>query len=288
MHRHVPFLAWVFAASGCAVDAGAWDHVRITEAWLDRFDLSSFSVVAGTLQGDALLVFTEPDGNASSIPVHLGGGVFGAAMDLTADPEGHEGPVVIHLGDVADPTVGDVFGTYHGTGMAGAVFMGKSNRRMRNGAGASFREDHFVVGLAVNVGYQWVTIREGGNDGATNGTFSLTTPPGTTGDTGPVTLPESDTSADTGVPGDTAGVQASSGCAPPEDETTVPAEPPESSSSSSCGDSSGCMCSTGGAAPFGFTGALVLLRFRHRRAAHARLERVVSITPRRPAAHPRG
>ncbi len=269
MQRWWAFFGVIFTApSGCAVDAGAWDHVRITEAWLDRFHLSSLSMVAGTLQGDALLVFTEPDGNASSIPVQLGGGVIGAAMDLTADPEGHDVPVVIQLGDVANPTVGDVFGTYHGTGMAGAVFVGKSNRRMRNGAGASFREDHFVVGLAVNVGYQWVTIREGGNDGAFNGATSFTTPPGATGDTGPLTPPDSDTGADTGVAEDTAAAaHASSGCEPPEDGTTAPAEPPESSSSSSCGDASGCMCSTGGAAPLGFTGALLLLRLRRRGTA---------------------
>jgi len=259
MRRCVCFLAVLVGASGCSVDRGAWDHVPIVEAWLDRFDLSALAVAAGTLQGDALLVFTEPGGNAASVPVHLGGGILGAAMDLSVDPEGHEGPVDIDLTDVADPTVGDVFGTYHGTGTAGAVFAGGSRRQMRNGAGASFREDHFVVGLALNAGYQWVTIREGGNDGQTEGPLATFTSPTTTG-----TETGTDTGTDTGAPMDTASVQASSGCAPPEDETTAPAEPPESSTGSSCDDSSGCACSTGGTAPLGFTGALLLLRFRRR------------------------
>jgi hypothetical protein len=249
----------LLAGAGCGVDGGAWDHVPIVEAWLDRFDLSALAVVAGTVQGDALLVFTEPDGNASSLPVHLGGGMIGAAMDLSVDPEGHEGSVDIDLSEVDAPTVGDVLGTYHGTGAAGAALIGGSRRRMQNGHGASFREDHFVFGLALDASYQWVTIREGGNDGAEtdDGLFPTFTGPDDTEDTA-ATQP----SADTGAPHDSAApAQQSSGC----DEGTEPEPEPRASSGGGggCEADSGCACSTGGtAAPIAMTGALLLLRFR--------------------------
>jgi MYXO-CTERM domain-containing protein len=251
-------LSVLLAGTGCGVDGGAWDHVEIVEAWLDRFDLSALAVVGGTLQGDALLVFTEPDGNASSLPVHLGGGLFGAAVDFSADPEGHEGSVDIDLSAVDDPTVGDVFGTYHGTGMAGAAMIGGSRRKMRNGHGASFREDHFVLGLALDASYQWVTIREGGNDGAStyDGLLPTFTGPDDSEDTGPSPDPDTGAQDDTAAP-----AEASSGC----NEGTEPEpEPPASSGGGGgCESDSGCACSTGGtAAPLGLTGALLLLRLR--------------------------
>lgn len=246
---------------GCGVDAGQWDHVPIEQAWLEEFDLSSLTMVAGTMQGDALLVFQESSGTTGSLPVHLGGGALGAAFDLSADVEGHEGAVDIRLQDVRDPTVGDVLGTYHGTGGAGAAFIGGSRRRMKNGQGASFREDHFVVGISVFVGYEWITIREGGDDGVvpTNEPPLLdTSPPDGTGDTG---VPPADTAPAIPVQ------EQSAGC----DPETVAAETESEPSGCDCSDdgnsssSASRSCSQGRVAPFGVAWVALLIRRRLRR-----------------------
>jgi hypothetical protein len=151
---------------GCQGAGGTFDDVPIEEAWLERFDLSSIALLAGGVWGDALLGFVEPGGNVGSVPVRLGGGRAGLAIDLSWDVEGHEGAVEIDLTDVGEPSVHDVFGTYEGSGSGGALIIGGSRRRLRNDAGVFLEEEHFVaVGLSMFVGYEWLTIREGGNDG---------------------------------------------------------------------------------------------------------------------------
>lgn len=240
---------------GCGVDAGMWDGVPIAQAHLETFDLSSLAVVAGTQQGDALLVFEEVGGTVGSVPVHLGGGSLGVALDLSLDPEGHEGVVDIDLTDVEAPTVGDVFGTYHGTGGAGAAFVGGSRRRMRNGQGASFREDHFALGLSVFIGYEWITVREGGND---DGVHPTSTPgtPADSEDTGAFTTP-ADTGAPTARVTDTPGADTA-GCT-----GTEVAETSESGSDCSQDDET-CSCAHGSAAPVGWLALIALLRRRRR------------------------
>jgi hypothetical protein len=245
-------------ATGCGADAGVWDGVPIEEAWLEEFDLSALAIAAGTMQGDALLVFEESGGTVSSLPVHLGGGSLGVAMDMSIDPEGHEGAVDIDLSDVRDPTVGDVLGTYHGTGAAGAAFVGGSRRRMRNGEGASFREDHFVIGLSIFFGYEWITIREGGDDAFVtavdpydsyaSGTDTGLVPPDETG-----VVPPDDTGPTIAVAG------PSAGCETQPEETE-----PEPSSSGCDGSDDGCdACSQAAITPVWMTWiALLLLRRR--------------------------
>jgi hypothetical protein len=240
---------WLAGASACNADQGQWDHVAIEQAWLEEFDLSSLAIAAGTMQGDALLVFEERGGTLSSLPVRLGGGLLGVALDMSIDPEGHEGSVDIRLSDVRDPTVGDVLGTYHGTGGAGAVFVGGSRRRMRNNEGASFREDHFVIGLSFFFGYEWITIREGGDDAFV--TVVDTYDSGSTGtDTG---LFPDDTGPKVAVAG------PSAGCETEPEETE-----PEPSSSGCDGSDDGCdACSQAAITPVWMTWiALLFLRRR--------------------------
>ncbi len=140
--------------------------MAIEEAWLEEFHLSSFAIVAGTLQGDARLEFVEPGGTAGSVPVHLGGGRVGVVLDLAWDAEGHDGVVPIDLTEVEDPHVRDVMGSYDGSGSGGALVIGGSRRRLRNEAGAAFYEQHFVaLGLSMFVGHEWLSVEPGGNDG---------------------------------------------------------------------------------------------------------------------------
>jgi hypothetical protein len=153
------------ALSGCAGSPGTFDDVPIEEAWLEQFHLSSFAILAGTIQGDALLVFVEPGGTSGAVPVHLGGGRAGLLVDLAWDLEGHDGVVPIDLSEVDAPMVSDVMGRYDGAGSAGALLLGGSRRQLINDAGATFYEQHFVaIGFSMFVGYEWLEIRPGGND----------------------------------------------------------------------------------------------------------------------------
>jgi hypothetical protein len=154
------------ALAACSGGHGTFADVPIEEAWLEDFHASSIAIVAGATQGDALLVYVEPGGTSGSVPVHLGGGRAGIAFDLAWDVEGHDGVVPIDLTEVEAPMVSDVMGTYDGSGSAGALVLGGSRRRLRNDAGAAFYEEHFVaIGLSMFVGYEWLKIRPGGNDG---------------------------------------------------------------------------------------------------------------------------
>jgi hypothetical protein len=301
MHERWALAAVLVAAAGCAPDHGAWDRVAIEEAWLERFDLSALTIVIGSVQGDALLVFTEAGGNVGAVPVHLGGGTLGIALDLSADPEGHEGVVDVDLTDVDAPTVGDVFGTYHGTGSSGAAVAGGSRRRMKNGAGASFREDHFALGLSLYAGYQWVTIREGGNDGEEHEPFLSftdddpvdTAPPDPTTGSGSDTRPTAEpTPSSSGCNSDDDGGDDDDEGSDDDDDDGGTSPPPSSGggsasggSSSSCGDASGCACSTGSGAPLGFTAALLFLRFR-RAGSGASRRRAASACPSRTGHRP--
>jgi len=152
--------------SGCAGKHGTFDDVAIEDAWLEDFQLSSFAIIAGTIQGDAVLAFVESDGSSGAVPVHLGGGKAGIVLDLAWDVEGHDGVVPIELTEIDEPMVSDVMGSYHGSGSAGALLLGGSRRQLTNDAGASFYEQHFVaLGLSMFVGYEWLEIQPGGNDG---------------------------------------------------------------------------------------------------------------------------
>jgi hypothetical protein len=87
------------------------------------------------------------------------------------------------------------------------MIAGGSQRRMRNGMGASFREDHFALGLALYAGYEWITIREGGNDGSTDTYPTTSTPIPDSEDSGTPPPPPSVDSGDTGAPSDTSGLE---------------------------------------------------------------------------------
>jgi hypothetical protein len=187
--RYLPLLL----AAGCSVDRGPWDDVPITRAWFSSFHLHRLDAVVGFAEGDALLGFDGPAGDGA-VPVHLGGGGVGLLLDVAADPEGHDGVVEVDLSEVDAPSVGDVLGTYRGTGAQGAVIVGGSTRRLRNGRGASFREGHLVVGVAVFAGFEWLVVREGGDDGSDG-------PPPPTLTTTKFPPPTGDTAPDTAAPG---------------------------------------------------------------------------------------
>ena len=156
--------------SGCAGAHGTFEDVAIEEAWLEDFHVSSIAILAGAIQGDAVLAYVEPGGSSGTVPGHLGGGRAGLLIDVAWDVEGHDGVVPIDLTEVEEPTVSDVMGTYDGAGSAGALGVGGSRRKLGNDAGAVFYEQHFVaVGLSMFVGYEWLKIQPGGNDGDGNG-----------------------------------------------------------------------------------------------------------------------
>ncbi len=257
MSRWLPLLLL-----GCA-ERGAWDDVPMDEARLEGFDLSSIAVVVGALDGDALLVFSGPEGDGE-LPVHLGGPTLGVALDLSGDVEGHAGPVEIDLSGVDDPTVGDALGTYFGTAASGAAIVGGSRRRMKNGRGASFREDHFQLGISLFVGMEWVTISPGGNeDETTPPTVFAPIDSGHSGPTPPTTTPPTTTPPTTTTPttpsttsptGGTTGAGEGGGCGGDGAEGGC-------GDGGGCDDASGCGCSHGALAP-GLAWVGVLLRRR--------------------------
>lgn len=264
------------------VDRGAWDGVPVDRAWLEEFHLSRVDVVIGFADGDALLVFEGP-GGVDAVPVHLGGGGVGVVFDVAIDPEGHAGVVEIDLSDVERPTVGDVFGTYTGAGFQGALIVGGSARSLKNGRGASFREDHFAVGLGVFAGFEWVVLKEGGDDGrlvepttvAATGTTGGTGLPATE-ETGPITVDTGGGGSrsggcgcgDGGDGGDGGGARTGdTGATSPTETTTdgTTTSATEDDEAEGC-EGDGCLCTHGALSPVGAVWAGVLLRRRVRRA----------------------
>ena len=62
-----PSVAAALCLIAVAAQAQLERHVAIEDAWMERFDLSALTVVIGTVQGDALLVFTEVGGNTGAV-----------------------------------------------------------------------------------------------------------------------------------------------------------------------------------------------------------------------------
>ncbi len=155
---------WLVAGLvGCA-DVGPVPDVDVVAAGLYRVDLTGASVVVGGVQGDAVLVWEEPDGTTGAMSVALSGPTVGLLMDVSIDPEGRNTvPIDLSEADVPLP-LRDVFGTYRGTGGSVGVLLVGSGRHLRNRSGAAIREQHLGLGVGIQGGYQWLTIAPGGAD----------------------------------------------------------------------------------------------------------------------------
>lgn len=232
-----------------AVDEG-WESIPIASAWLEQFDRSTLALVGGGFDGDALLAWQGPYGLGVT-PVHVGGGTFGLVFAISIDPEGHDGVVPIDLTGVDAPTVDDVFGTYQGTGVAAGLGAGVERSRVRNASGASFREDHFAVGLGLWAGIHWIRLSPAEPASTFTATTPYsTTPYSTTPYTTPYSTPYTTSTLDTGpsAPPPSADDDSSGGCGGGGDED--PATPavdtgnaaPDTGGSSTSSD---CDCATG-------------------------------------------
>lgn len=157
----LPLLASL--SGGCAPTPEVADR-PIVSAGLHRFDLSRFAIVGGFLDGDAILVFEELNGETRAMNVELEGGTVGLVMDMAWDPDGtHSVPMDLSRID-GQPMLHDLFGVYRGTGAGGGVLIEGSARRMRNRHGVSIREDHIGFGVGFHAGFEWIGVSEGGRE----------------------------------------------------------------------------------------------------------------------------
>jgi uncharacterized protein (TIGR03382 family) len=262
---------WLLLA-GCVVEGrDDWEILPISRAWFEGFDKSAVALVGGALAGDAVLAWDGVYG-PGAMPVHLGGGTLGLAFEFLADVEGHDGVVPIDLSRVNEPTVADVLGTYKGSGASVGVIIGGATGQARNGRGASFREDHFAIGMGVWAGFEWITVRPSSGEGSLTTTLydtGPTWPTFPTTDTGtayttPGTTPADDTAADTGSASDGG---SSGGCGSEKEDEE------EGSPSSSSGETTPSTTATvracdqtGGSSLWAMGGLAALVAARRRRS----------------------
>jgi hypothetical protein len=162
MRRAIVAAAFVI---GCAPKLRTAEDEPITAAWLEYFDLSSITMLGGVADGDAYLGYTTLDGEQRSLPVHLGGPVVGMVFDMTVDPEwGPSIPLDFTEAEVDPVMLSDALGTYKGSTLSFVMGAGIDTRTLKNRHGIRFQEDHFALGMGMMAGFQWVRIREGGNE----------------------------------------------------------------------------------------------------------------------------
>lgn len=247
--RHLGLLALV----GCAPLGDPADDF-VESATLVNLDTNSFVVVTGPVGGDAILVYTTPDGRTGDLPVGVNGGALGLVFAMSADLNMND-DVALDLSDAdEDLQVRDLLGTYGGTGWNVTMGLGGAGSRLKNGHGVVMSDEHFTVGAGVEAGLQWLRIREGGHEDGLDDDWTTDTDTGA--DSGATeTGPGGDTDTtpiDTGTPPTSGGCDGGSdsgGC-----------------DGGGCAGGEACGCMSGGMlpAPFGFSAVLALLRRRAR------------------------
>jgi uncharacterized protein (TIGR03382 family) len=226
---------------GCAPLGDPADDF-VESATLVNLDTNHLVVLTGPVGGDAILVYTTPDGRTGSLPVGVNGGAIGVLFAMSADLNMND-DVPLDLSDAdEDLQVRDLLGTYGGSSWNVTLGFGGAGNRLKNGHGVRLSDEHFTVGVGMEVGLEWLRIREGGHEDGLDDDWTDDTADDTSGDTD---------ASDTDVP-------------PPDTSDDVDtSDPPPSSSGCDC-EGDACGCASGGMlpAPFGFTAVLALLRRR--------------------------
>lgn len=127
--RHL--LPLVLFAVACA-PLGEVPDVRVASATLVNLDTNTIAVLAGPTMGDALLVYTTPDGDTGSIPVSVSGGTVGVVFEMAADLQpGSDVRLDLSQAD-EDLRLDDLLGVYRGSGWGLTLGFGGSGMRLRN------------------------------------------------------------------------------------------------------------------------------------------------------------
>lgn len=139
---------------GCGPDrVSSWCGSDIQSAKLTEANLVQISILAGTVQGQGLLVATRTDDQECVTPVTLQGGMVGLAVDLTdvSFPLQFELP----QGKVEGAAL---FGRYEGSAAAAVTLAGVSTKHLANGRGVEIDQANFAMGIGVGVSYTWLDV----------------------------------------------------------------------------------------------------------------------------------
>ena len=189
----------LFLLAGCARLGDVPDEF-VESAYLQNLDTNGFVAVAGAIGGDAILVWTTPDGNTGAMPVSVSGGAVGVIFEATADLDPNA-DVTLDLSDADEGLkVEDLLGTYHGSGWNFTLGLGGAGHNLKNGSGVVLNDEHFTAGFGIEGGWEWLRVREGGHeDGLDDDWTDDTGEPEETGDTDDTDDTE-DTGPDTNIP----------------------------------------------------------------------------------------
>jgi hypothetical protein len=141
---------WLACARSTPLDGKVVESAQLTDPKWAELD-----AVVGMLEGSADLDVVTTDGEAISMPVHLGGVLLGASV-------GADGPIIwsdIPL-DLPGPTDGsDVLGRYHGSVGGLTAGIGFQTLKLTNSAGVTWGWFGLTVGAGVRASSLWMGIR---------------------------------------------------------------------------------------------------------------------------------
>jgi hypothetical protein len=188
--RCLPLLA---LASCAPLGRGDLEHLDVARASLRDVRLGTVGIVFGGTDGSGELEIVTTAGDTVVVPVHVGGGMVGAAMEIgaTIDPTN-----AVELDLPPEPITADqLLGTYWGVSEAIVLGVGASDVHLENKHGVQLDKAWLSAGLGIMVDVRWLRLRV---DDAEAGADTGAPEDEETGDTAP---PPVDTPDDTGGSG---------------------------------------------------------------------------------------
>jgi hypothetical protein len=208
-------MRWALLAAllsgGCArLGRDELEHIDVASATLRDVELGTGGVVLGYNGGSGDLEIVDRSGEVFLVPVRLGGGLFGAALELSAtvDPTNE---AVFELPD--EPITGDqLLGTYSGVGAGLAIGLGVTDGHLKNRHDVVLDKGWFTAGVSLMVDLRWLRIRVGEGDADADADTGAPTDTDETGDTSAPEPPPPDTGGTADTDAGAAEDQAGSGC----------------------------------------------------------------------------
>ena len=137
-------------------DLSALAGFDVVRASLEDLDIHTLALAVGLVEGRGTLRIDGDGGERVVAPVELDGWLLGLSLDVSVNESaGDSFPLELP----AAPVRGDqVFGSYTGR-VAGVVMtLGVKARHLENDHGVRIDQPFFVVGLGMNVGFEWLTL----------------------------------------------------------------------------------------------------------------------------------